>query len=150
MTKSKTKTPSATSVAKYERLWRELQRVSHEALATAKAPTPMIVGSPTTPLGNDIDYSKQTWYVADGVCGFAWVVLESGRTGFAQWLLKNGYGHKEYQWGGGYKGVSFWPHARYGFAETRQSLELKQQVCGKMAEYLRSQGIPAYVNSRMD
>ena len=31
-------------------------------------PTPMVVGQPTTPLGNDIDYSKETYYVADGVC----------------------------------------------------------------------------------
>ena len=30
-------------------------------------PTPMVVGTPTTPLGNDIDYSKDTYYVAD-VC----------------------------------------------------------------------------------
>ena len=26
----------------------------------------MIVGTPTTPLGDDIDYSKDTYYVADG------------------------------------------------------------------------------------
>ena len=30
----------------------------------------MVVGTPTTPLGNDIDYSKETYYVADGLCGF--------------------------------------------------------------------------------
>lgn len=147
--KTRSRTQSATSVAKYERLWAEIQRVSHEALAKATPPTPMIVGSPTTPLGNDIDYTKKTWFVADGVCGFAWVVLESGRTGFAQWLLKKGYGHKEYQWGGGYKGVSFWCSGA-GFPETRQSLELKQQVCRAVARYLNEQGIPAYSNSRID
>ena len=32
-------------------------------------PTPMVVGTPTTPLGDDIDYSKDTYYVADGMCG---------------------------------------------------------------------------------
>ena len=30
----------------------------------------MVVGTPTTPLGDDIDYSKDTYYVADGMCGF--------------------------------------------------------------------------------
>jgi hypothetical protein len=148
--KTRSKTQSATSVARYEQLWNGMKRVSHEALATATPPTPMIVGSPTTPLGNDIDYTKKTWFVADGVCGFAWVVLESGRTGFAKWIVEKGYGSKHYQWGGGYKGVSIWPSSREGFAETRQSLELKQQVCAKIAEYLRSEGIPAYYESRID
>ena len=35
-----------------------------------RTPTPMVVGTPTTPLGDDIDYSKDTYYVADGLCGF--------------------------------------------------------------------------------
>ena len=43
------------------------------AAGKACSPTPMVVGQPTTPLGNDIDYSKETYYVADGVCGFAWI-----------------------------------------------------------------------------
>lgn len=145
-----TKTISRSNEVKYERLWREMQRVSHEALAQATPPTPMIVGSPSTPLGNDVDPNQKTWYVADGVCGFGWVVLGSGRTGFAQWLMKKGYGSKHYQWGGGYKGVSVWPHARDGFAETRQSLQLKQQVCAKIAEYLRSEGFDAWSESRID
>ena len=150
MTKKSTKSTSAKNEAKYERLWRGMQRVSHKALANATPPTPMIVGSPSTPLGNDVDPNQKMWYVADGVCGFAWVVLDSGRTGFAQWIMKKGYGSKHYQWGGGYKGVSIWPNARYGFAETRQSLQLKEQVCGKIAAYLRSEGISAYSESRID
>ena len=42
-------------------------------------PTPMVVGSPTTPLGSDIDYDKKTYYVADGVCGFAWINIKPAR-----------------------------------------------------------------------
>jgi hypothetical protein len=64
--------------------------------------------------------------------------------------MKKGYGSKHYQWGGGYKGVSIWPNARYGFAETRQSLQLKEQVCRKIADYLRSEGVSAYSESRID
>ena len=37
---------------------------------TCCTPNPMVVGTPTTPLGDDIDYSKDTYYVADGMCGF--------------------------------------------------------------------------------
>lgn len=151
MTMTTTKRPaSSKNEANYERLWRGMQRVSHEALATATPPTPMIVGSPSTPLGNDVDPNQKTWFVADGVCGFAWVVLDSGRTGFAQWIIKKGYGSKHYQWGGGYKGVSIWPNSNRGFAETRQSLQLKEQVCRKIADYLRSEGVSAYSESRID
>ena len=45
-------------------------------------PTPMVVGQPTTPLGNDIDYSKETYYVSDGVCGFAWINIKPARGKF--------------------------------------------------------------------
>ena len=34
--------------------------------------SPMIVGSPSTPLGNDIDYSKKTYFVEGGVLWFCW------------------------------------------------------------------------------
>ena len=144
-----TKSIAKSSVAKYEKLWGEIQRVSHEALATATPPRPMIVGSPSTPLGNDVDPNQKQWFVADGVCGFAWVVIDSGRGGFAQWLLKNERGHKNYSWGG-YKGVAIRDWARFGFADTRQSLQLKEQVAGAIARYLRSQGIACHVESRMD
>lgn len=143
------KTIAKNSSVKFEKLWSELQRVSHEALATATPPRAMIVGSPSTPLGNDVDPNQKQWYVADGVCGFAWVVIDSGRVGFAQWLLKNERGYKNYSWGG-YKGVAMRDWARLGFADTRQSLELKEQVCGAMARYLRSQGIECHVESRID
>ena len=36
----------------------------------------MVVGTPTTPLGDDIDYTKETYYVADGMCGFAWINIK--------------------------------------------------------------------------
>ena len=60
---------------------RECARIYKEAdaagsaAAEAAVPTPMIVGTPTTPLGNDIDFKKQTYFVSEGVCGFAWVKI---------------------------------------------------------------------------
>ena len=47
-------------------------------------PTPMVVGTPTTPLGNDIDYDKETYYVADGMCGFAWINIKPARGKFVK------------------------------------------------------------------
>ena len=49
--------------------------------SNACTPTPMVVGEPTTPLGNDIDYTKETWLVNDGVCGFAWINIKSKEVG---------------------------------------------------------------------
>ena len=133
----------------YEQLYEELKRVSHEALAECPAPTPIIVGSPSTPLGNDVDPNQKTWFHADGVCGFAYVVLESGRTGFAQWLLKNGKGSKWWSFGR-YKGVGVATYSRYGFASIGQSYEKNCFVAGKVASYLQSQGIDCWVDSRLD
>ena len=51
---------------------RDLCRGSHAAGMAAGngcTPTPMVVGTYDS-LGNDIDYSKDTYYVADGMCGF--------------------------------------------------------------------------------
>ena len=30
-------------------------------------------------LGDDIDYTKETYYVADGMCGFAWINIKPGQ-----------------------------------------------------------------------
>ena len=58
------------------------------------SPTPMVVGTPSTPLGDDIDYSKDTYYVSDGVCGFAWVNIKPARGGFVKYLQEQDIGRK--------------------------------------------------------
>ena len=64
-------------------------------MVKACSPTPMIVGQPTTPLGDDIDYSKDTWLVNDGVCGFAWINIKPARGGFVKFLKDNKIGRKD-------------------------------------------------------
>ena len=59
------------------------------AAGNACSPIPMVVGTPTTPLGDDIDYSKDTYYVSDGVCGFAWVNIKPARGKFVKYLKEN-------------------------------------------------------------
>ena len=72
-----------------------------KGMAAGKActPTPMVVGEPTTPLGNDIDYSKDTWLVNDGVCGFAWINIKPARGGFVKFLKDNKIGRKDSYYG---------------------------------------------------
>jgi hypothetical protein len=135
--------------AEYAELFEELKSVSREALAEAPAPTPIIVGSPSTPLGNDVDPNQQTWYHADGVFGFATVVLESGRSGFAQWLLAKNLGNKWWS-AGRTKGVGIYAFSRYGFADARHSYERNRFIATRMANYLRGKGYECWVDARVD
>ena len=115
---------------------------AHEAgmaAGNAAAPTPMVVGTPTTPLGSDIDYTKKTYYVADGVCGFAWVTVRPGNSKMAKTLVARGMANKAY--GGG---VSVWVH------QFNQSMQRKEAYAYAFADVLRNAGIRAYANSRMD
>lgn len=107
---------------------------------------PMIVGQETSLFSNVIDRTKPTYYVADGVCGFAWVnvypankgntragkeerkILESAR------FRKNDY-EKSYQ---------LWISAY------NQSMQKKEAYARAYAEVLRANGIKAYSGSRMD
>ena len=102
-------------------------------------PTPMVVGTPTTFLGNDIDYDKKTYYVPDGVCGFAWVVIKPATSSLALRAKQLGLGHKEY--GGGYS-ISVREHG--------QSLERKEKHARAYAKVLSDAGVNAYSQSRID
>lgn len=103
-------------------------------------PAPMIVGSPSTPLGNDIDYTKKTYFVSEGCCGFAWITVSPGNCRFANWLKKAKLARKAY--GGG---VSIWVN------EFGQSMTRKEAFADAFAKVLREGGIErAYAGSRMD
>ena len=136
-TKTK-KTPKKTKDEVYTELHERADEAGKKA-ADSHTPTPVIVGTPTTPLGNEIDYEKKTYYVPQGVCGFAWVHLSEGRSSFARWAKKNLGAHKAY-----YGGVDIWTRG-YG-----QSMELKEAYASAYAEVLREAGIDAYMGSRMD
>lgn len=101
-------------------------------------PTPMMVCEHASPL-DDNSPIRQSWVVEGGVCGFAWVIVKPGTSAFARWLSKRGYAAKHY-----YGGVSIWVH------EFGQSMERKIKCAEAMADYLRSVGIKAYADSRMD
>lgn len=141
---------SEKTAYKYSKIWAEA-RDAGLAAGAEHAPTPMIVGSPRVPfLDERIDPTKKVWHVPEGVCGFAWVHLENGRSGFARWALNvkvNEYGHtlgnKAWEWGR-YKGVDIW------CGEFGQSLERKEKWARAAAEVLRGYGIDASARSRMD
>ncbi len=112
-----------------------------KAAAKALTPTPMVVGTPTTLFGNEIDYSKPVEVVNDGVCGFAWVNLKPGNSAFANWLKKNKLARPDSYYGG----VTIW------VSDYNQSMERKSAYAGAFARVLVENGFKrAYSMSRMD
>ena len=110
-----------------------------EAAYAAATPTPMVVGDAKGITSNEIDYTKPTYYVADGVCGFAWVEVHPARGGFVTWCKKNGHGRKGYP-----AGYHFWVKTPC------QSYERKRAYAGAFAKVLTDHGIKAYAMSRLD
>ena len=109
-------------------------RAGHES-----TPTPMVVGSPSTPFGSDIDWNKSTYHVSDGVCGFAGVVIKPARGKFVSFLKSKDLGWKHYYGG-------FYMTCR----EFGQSLARKEAYCEAFAKVLGEAGMRCYVDSRMD
>jgi hypothetical protein len=119
-------------------IYNEAHQAGLQALKSAQ-PTPMVVGQETHFNSNQIDYAKPTYYVSDGVCGFAWIVVKPANSKFGKWLKTNGYARPHY--GGG---LSIWVR------EGRQSLQLKEAYAYTFASVLSKYGIKAYADSRMD
>lgn len=103
-------------------------KAAGSAAGAAAAPRPMTVAS-----------GEKSWYVPEGVCGFAWVTVRPATTPFARWLKKMGYARPAY--GGG---LCLW------VSEFNQSYERKLAAATAMAEVLRAEGVSAYADGRLD
>lgn len=101
-------------------------------------PNPMIVGQPTTLFGNDIDFSKPTHFVADGVCGFAWVRFK-GNTSFGKWAKAKGIARESYPTG-----------LQISIHDYNQSMQKKEVHARAFAEVLCANHIEAWSESRLD
>ena len=115
-----------------------------EAAVRACRPTPMVVGE-AIGLSNEIDESKPTYFIEGGVCGFASVVIKPARGKFVAELKKRKIGYVGYY--GGYS-VSSWEFAPS--IRRDQSYERACAAAEGAVEVLRSYGINAYIDSRID
>ena len=88
---------------------------------------PMIVGEPTTLFGNEIDYTKRTYVLDDGPCGYAWVNIHPGNCKVANQYKKMGLARPAY--GGG---VQMW------VSEFGQSVDRKTAYANAYADKLRA------------
>jgi hypothetical protein len=119
----------------YNRAW-----AAGVAAATATRPATMVIGTPTTPFGNEIDYAKQIFVETEGACGFAWVKIRPASSAFGRWL-KRTKRVRGAAWNGGY---DIWIH------DYNQSLARKEAHADAMAKVLTEAGITAYGQGRMD
>ena len=121
---------------------RELYEKAHLAVMRAgngEKVTPMVVGTPTTLFGSEIDSSKPTYFVEGGVCGFAGVVIKPARGKFVSYLKSLGKGHSHY-YGGFYVPVR----------EFGQSMSRKEAYADAFAKVLTEEGMRCYADSRID
>lgn len=126
------------NATQFQAIFDEAMEAGRKA-ATAMTPSTMIVGSPSTPFGTDVDPRKPVYVVPEGPCGFAWVKVRPGNSPFANWLKKHNKGHKAYE-----GGVDIW------ISDYNQSMQRKEAHAGAMARVLNAYGITAYSQSRMD
>ena len=132
------KTMTATEM---ERIIEEAQAAGESAMEATR-PTPMIVGTPVDMLdaNSPIDYTQKTYYVPQGMCGFAWVNVKPGNSRFAKYLKAQGLGRTDSYYGG----VTVWISAG------GQSYELKAAYARAYAQVLVDYGIKATSHSRLD
>lgn len=139
------KLSKAKKEAAYEALWARALAAGDQAGAAHKAQA-MVVGTPKDVVGSllggdggGFDENEPTYYVASGVCGFAWVAITPATSSFARWVAKNKGARKGY-----YGGLEFSIRG-YG-----QSYEKKLAAAQAMAAVLQAAGVSAYAGSRLD
>lgn len=100
---------------------------------------PMIVTQHSNMLDDNSPVKKE-WYVADGVCGFAWINVRPATSRFAKWLKSQNIGSTDSYYGG----ITIW------ISEFGQSMQKKETYARAYAEVLRKHGFKAHMMSRMD
>ena len=112
-------------------------KAGFEAVKNANV-VPMLVSQKANPL-NDASETVQEWYVEDGVCGFASVIVKPANSKFANYCKRIQLGRKSYT--GGYA---------IPIHDFNQSLQKKEAFAHAFSRVLNENGIDAYVESRMD
>lgn len=121
----------------FDRIHEEAHKAGLKALAEC-VPEPMIVCQHANMIDDSSPVVRRD-YVADGLCGFAWINVRPGTCSFAKYLKTYRQGYKDY-----YGGISI--HVREG----NQSIAKKEAYAGAFAEVLCNHDINASAESRLD
>jgi hypothetical protein len=122
--------------------WQELwDRAYAAGIAAAEAtnPTPMVVSQHANPLDDSSPVTRQ-YFVPQGACGFAWIIIRPGNSKFANWIKKNHLGRPDSYYGG----VNIW------IGEHSQSHAKKYAHACAMAKVFNDAGIKATPYERLD
>ena len=133
-----------TAVKTYAEIWKEAKTAGYAAVEKLRV-VPMIVQEHENMLDDNSKVVYQE-YVSDGCCGFAWVnIRPASRAGkndcpIVKWMRENKIGsYSDYD-----KAWNIW------VGEFNQSMQKKETYADAVAEVLRTYGINASSNSRMD
>jgi len=121
----------------FPRLWEIAHQMGMQAAQTCQV-VPMIVDEHIDQLDGNSPI-KKSYFVPEGVCGFAWVTVRPANCAFAKWMKTNKDCHLAY--GGG---------MQYWISMFNQSMQLKEAYADAFAEALQQVGIKAYAGSRID
>lgn len=124
-----------------DKQFQEIYNKAHEAGMAAVEKlnvVPMIVEGHANPLDDNSPVTKR-YFVADGQCGFAWVVIKPANSSFSKWLVKNNLARKHYP-----SGISIW------ISYFNQSIQKKETYAYAFAKVLQEAGIKAQADSRLD
>lgn len=100
---------------------------------------PMIVSQHENPL-DDSSPIRKSYYVADGVCGFAWVQIKPANGKFAKWLIDQQIARKSI----------YDPGIRMSIHWFEQSYQKKDAFARAFAKVLQGYDINAIPHSRLD
>lgn len=123
--------------AEFEKLFSQASQAGQRAGDNA-IPNPMIVTQPSDPL-NDNSPPKNQWYVPEGVCGFAWIVVSDGRSSLARWMKKH-HGARKHYYGG----------VKLSVFQFGQSYERKMAYARAFAKVFKDAGYDVYADGRLD
>lgn len=126
---------------------RELYTAAQLAAAAAFdacQPVPMVVYE-AEGLTDQPKVGGQSWYVSEGVCGFASIVINPATCSFARFLSRNGIGRKHYQGGWHVSTYDLVPASKFS-----QSYERKVAAASAAAKVLKDAGLRVYVWDRLD
>lgn len=124
----------------FEEIYDEAHAAGMKAVEELRV-IPMIVGQETHLFSGKIDYSKPTEYVADGVCGFAWINVKPGTSQLAKWFKTEKRARKDEYYGGVTMSISMF----------NQSLQKKETYAAAFAKVFRDAGFDrVYSYSRID
>lgn len=129
----------------WQDIFNEAQQAAEKAFDECK-PIPMVIGQAKDLFSNEIVPGTEE-FVADGVCGFAWVNIKPARGPFVKFLKQNNLGRNGVY--GGWTISMYDISRRAGYS---QSMQRKEAACRAFVQVIKNYApdMSIWMESRMD